>query len=403
MVPYLNFQESGELPSVGITGEEARAGGVDLDDILDAAAAEAGVIEAGLDGDDGAGPKNLGVGVDAGCFVDGEAETVPGAMEEAGRAGSGAGGGVAAGGESLGASGVDVSAIDLGAHAGEGGALGGGDGVDEIALGSGGAAAEEGARHVAVVAGADDAGEDINDDELVGAKRAGAAAVGVASLVAAGDDGIGRVAAGGEAGDLDGVAHALAGKRFAVEEEAAALDGGGAEEFFGGGEAGGGAAVAFANGAGFGYGLDFAGGEDGIGEEGDLEAAGEERRVQKGGKIGGHNEVRSFQFARELEDDLGDRGALLVAAAGGGGVGQGLEGEDLVEGGFLKGATEFEGVEHANFFGADLDGDEGVVDLEAGEVAEIGATLGIREKKERRGGHGKNVELGKGHDKPTAR
>jgi hypothetical protein len=43
------------------------------------------------------------------------------------------------------------------------------------------------------------------------------------------------------------------------------------------------------------------------------------------------------------------------------------------------------------------------VHLEAGEVAEIGAAVGVGVKEERRGGHGKNVELTERVDTPTAR
>ena len=72
--------------------------------------------------------------------------------------------------------------------------------------------------------------ENIDDDELLRTEQAGAAAVRVASLVAAGDDGIEREAAGFETGDLDGEAHALGGEGGAVEEELAAGDFGTLEE-----------------------------------------------------------------------------------------------------------------------------------------------------------------------------
>lgn len=114
---------------------------------------------------------------------------------------------------------VHGAAADAGADGFERGELGGADGCDEGALGIGGGAAEKGPGHVAVVAGGGDAGKNVNDDEFVGAERAGAALVRVAGLVSAGGDGVGRDGARGEAGRFDGEFQSLAGERFALEDE----------------------------------------------------------------------------------------------------------------------------------------------------------------------------------------
>lgn len=59
------------------------AGGGDLDDIFDPAGAEAGIIETGFHGHDrAAAQRGVVARAEAGCFVNGEAEAVAGAVEK---------------------------------------------------------------------------------------------------------------------------------------------------------------------------------------------------------------------------------------------------------------------------------------------------------------------------------
>ena len=71
--------------SFGVCGERAAAVGGDDDGVLDAHAADAGKIDAGLDGDDVAGERGYQSAVAAtrGCLVDLEADAVAGPCENA--------------------------------------------------------------------------------------------------------------------------------------------------------------------------------------------------------------------------------------------------------------------------------------------------------------------------------
>src|SRR5262245_30492123 len=129
---------------VVIAGKHFRPARRDLHDVFDTAAAEAGVIESGFDGDDGVFLENVVHGAaHTGQFVDGEAETVTGAVEEADRALRGVFGLETAPGEDVDDFLVDGATVDTGMDGAQGSELGGPHGGDERALRLAGPAAEK--------------------------------------------------------------------------------------------------------------------------------------------------------------------------------------------------------------------------------------------------------------------
>jgi len=91
--------------------------------------------------------------------------------------------------------------------------LAGQAGVPEPALRVAGASADDGPREVAEITRPCGAGEEVEDNEFVGAQRAVAALVRVAGLFAAGHDGVGREAASAQDGRVDLRAEDLGGQR----------------------------------------------------------------------------------------------------------------------------------------------------------------------------------------------
>jgi hypothetical protein len=106
---------------------------------------------------------------------------------------------------------VHESAINVGTdHLGRA-LLGGPDGPHESLLGLRGTAFEVGARHVPEITSFYDPRKNIDDDEFLGPQRTKAPFVGIARLVAAGEDGILRVAALFANRGLEGEAQAFGG------------------------------------------------------------------------------------------------------------------------------------------------------------------------------------------------
>ncbi len=107
--------------------------------------------------------------------------------------------------------------------------LTGADGLPQLPLGIARAAANDSARKVAVVAGARVAGEDIQDDQRMRAQRPAASLVWIARLLAAGDDGVARRAAGPEDGGVDLGAQNFRCELAPAPAQLAAIDLGGGE------------------------------------------------------------------------------------------------------------------------------------------------------------------------------
>ncbi len=366
-------------------GEEFGAFGGDLDDVFDAAAAEAGVIETGFDGDDGPGSKRKRAGGgETGSFVDGEAEPVAGAVEETGRTGFGARGFVAGGGEGVDDLLVNVAAFDAGADGFRGGELGGADGFDETVMGVGGASAEVSARHVAEVSGFCYTREDVDDDELVRSEGAVTALVRIAGLIAAGDNGgaVGLSALGHDGG-FDGEAKTFGRERFTLLEKGAAANLGGTEDGFGDGETDGAEAIALADGGGFGGGFDFPFGEERTAGELEFQAEFSEAEEEGGRKVVGDAEGVDAVSAGGGGDGFGGAD-VLVREKFGGSITPDLEGEDGVEDAGFFDASEFEGGLEGDATAAGAEGDERIMDIDAAEVELVGAGDGVGVKERRK-------------------
>ena len=254
--------------------------------------------------------------------------------------------------------------------------------------------------HVTEVTGRRHARENIENDEVVGPERAGAAVVRIAGLVAAGDDGVEGRAALAEDGALDGEAEDLRRERPAGIAKRAALRPRGAEDGLGGGEADGAEAVALADGGGLGVGLDLAIGKHRAVGRLEFHAEGAQFQEEGDGKVIGDAEAADVVGARELGDDLGRADLAAGPTRGGAGVPVG-EGQDGVEGAGLLDPPEFEGVLERDALFADPEGDEGVMHADAAEVELIGAGAGVGVEQGRKSGSGheeREVELRGGED-----
>ncbi len=127
----------------------------------------------------------------------------------------------------------------------------------------------------------------------------------------------------------------------------------------------------------------------------DGQVAGAQLFEKEGGEVAGDGEGGDAAPGREVGDEVGGAGAGEIGA-GLANLGlEGLEGENLVKGGFLETAAEFEGAEDGDFFAAPGDGEEGVVAFEAAKVEEVaaGVGVGVEEKRGRFGGHSRQIEM----------
>ncbi|MEY4816666.1 MAG: hypothetical protein RLZZ162_3739 [Verrucomicrobiota bacterium] len=377
-----------EFPLVGIWGEKFRSGGSHEDDVFDATGAETGVVKAGLDGHDGVFSQNVINGAaHPGQLVHGETEAMPGAMEKPGSARGRVRSLVAAGGEHFDAFAVNQSAIGTGADSGECRELGGADGGDEGALGFIGPPPQESARHVAVVARGRDAREDVDDDELIWPEGSGAPLMGVAGLVAAGDDGVGRDAARLQNGDLDGELEHFTRHPFPAVQQFPAGDRAGAENVFRGREAEGAESIAFANGGGFSGGFDFACGKERTIGDFEVEAEFAEFLVNPSGEIFWNREARLRKILCEEIDKFGGAEfAIRPEVAGAFHVR--FQREDDVERGCFFDPPELERSDHGVFFAPHAEGDERVGHFDATKVKGVGAACGVGVKEGRREGFG---------------
>ena len=377
-----------EFPVVGVTGEEFRSGGGHEDDVFDATGAETGVVKAGLDGHDRVFSQNVINGaVHPGRLVHGEAEAMTGAMEKPGSARGRVRGLVAAGGENLDAFAVNHSAIGTGADSFERRELGGADGGDEGALGVVGPPPQEGARHVAVVTRGRDAREDVDDDELIWPEGSGTPLMGVAGLVAASDDGVGRDAARLQNCDLDGELEHFTRHPFSPVKQFPTGDRAGAENIFRGREAEGAETIALANGGGFSGGFDFARGEERAVGDFEVEAEFEEFFVNPGGEIFGNREARLREILCEEINKLGGAGFAFRPEVAGA-LYVKLQREDDVERGRFFDPPEFERADHGVFLAAQAEGDERVGHVNATEIKRVGTPRGVGVKERRREGFG---------------
>ncbi len=368
-----------QLPVVVVSREHLRFVGSDLNNILDAAAAKTWVIEAGLDRDDGAFEQFSFHGSDSGGFVDIKPESVTGAMEKADGAFRRELGFVAALFEHAIALSVDQIAHDSRFDLLEGGLLGGGHGGDEITLGVTGRAPEERAGHVAKITGGGDTRENIENDQIVGTQGTAATAVGIAGLITASDNGVGRDGAFFQTGDLNREAEPFTGQRLALEHQFFALDRGIPQNGFGGGEAGGGAAIPLSDHSGFFVALAFAVRKNSPIDHVDIEAEIEEFDQEEGRELAGNIKRLDAEFFGQHGNLIRRAGRRDAGLLGGGG--QLFEGHDFIQRGFLETASELEGVEHANPFVTDLNSNERVVNFEAAEIAEIGGSVSVGEEK----------------------
>lgn len=185
-----------------------------------------------------------------------------GAVEESHRPGVGELRHIVAFGKNTLALAVHQIAHDASLDLAQSGLLRVGHGLHQAALVVAGFTAQEGAGHVSPITGLKHAGENIDDDKIVGFQRSATAAVRIAGLVTAGYDRIGRKAARVDTGGLNGRADAFAGERAAIVDQAPTLDGGFAQHLFGRSETDGRTAVACPDRLGFIIGFDLTFGED---------------------------------------------------------------------------------------------------------------------------------------------
>ncbi len=374
-----------------VTGELARFGVRDLNDILDPATAEAGIIQAGLDRSNGAFADAAFDGSEARSFMDGEPESVTRAMEESDRAGGSHFGFITALVEYAQAFRVHGVGHDSGFDFAQRGFLSICYGVYESSLTVIRFAAKERACHVAPIAGLKHAREDIDDDEFVRFQRPRTSAMWITGLIATGDNGVGRKTTRLDAGGLDGGADPLAGEGPSIVDEAAALDLRCPQHLLGGGEAGCSASVARTDGLGFVVGFDFTLRKDRAVVDLNVESLIDEFDQNVRREIPGNFELFEFEVAGEGGDLIGRPGDFH--AGGLSSIVQILDRDNFIERRFFEGPTELQRIEHAYFLFPDPSGNERIVNFKSTEVAEIQAAVSVVEKNEGRFGHVKKLEV----------
>ena len=313
--------------------------------------------------------------------MDRETEAVAGAVEKSNRAVLGALGLIAGPGKAVRARGVHGATVHAGADRLGGEYLGLAHGGDEPPLHFAGTALEVGAGHVAVIAGLQDARENIDDDELVRTEQTGAAFVRVAGLVATSHDGVAGVAALLTDGRFQLEAESLRGQHLAAMDEGAALDLRGPQNAFGHGETDRAEPVALTDAGGLPRGLDFPLGEQQAVGELELQAELGESEVEGSGKIVRDPESALAVGPGEGGDDLGNAGLGAVALLG---LGQPrLLRQDDVEGAGALDAAEFQRPLRGDLLPAGAKGNERVVHLDPAEIEHVGAGVGVGVKEGR--------------------
>lgn len=194
-------------------GQISRCLAGDENDVFESDASDLGVIEAGFDGDDVTGPEGVvGAPVEAGGFMDFEADAVAGAMEESLHVSVAAARFEAGFPKGFFGREMNLGATNAIAEVVHGGGLGTGHrgvhGSDMFR----GPPANDRPCDIPEVAGALGSGKDIDDDRFIGPEFTVSALVGVAALAAAGDDGVGGVAARLEDGGIDDGAESFGGE-----------------------------------------------------------------------------------------------------------------------------------------------------------------------------------------------
>ena len=249
-----------DFEAFGAGGEHLVAGFGDKNGVFDADAAEVGIIEAGFDGDDHSVFQLLMVGGgDARCFVDFEADSVSGSVDESLGYSVDGFGLVSTPMEFASSGGVDVVGPSSGLDGVERGGLRGFDGVVHFFEFGGCWSATDGAGDVAPVAGFSRPWKNVEDDGLSGAKRAGSAFVRIGGVRAAGDDGFVRDAFAVEQRMTNLGANDFGGENgFAAAQKSVFTDFGRGDLFDGGVHGGNGGALGVLYGGDFGGCFDFA-------------------------------------------------------------------------------------------------------------------------------------------------